>query len=145
MEENSNEMWAVIELMGHGRTAGLIRASDLGGLLRVDVPVEDGYQTEYYGASAIYSIKVVSEEIARAYALPERQVLAYDEPIVPRAQYEEALHQARLRYETLQRHTDTLTRRLTAVIQEEERPRASLGTGAELDEREGFDAEGTAL
>jgi len=115
MEENKTEMWAVVELMGHGRTAGLIRTSDLGGLLRVDVPVEDGYQTEYYGASAIYSIKVVSEEIARAYAAPERQVLAYDEPIVPRAQYEEALHKNREQIHALKLHIERLSRRLTAV------------------------------
>jgi len=106
MDENNTEMWAVVELMGHGRTAGLIRTSDLGGLLRVDVPVEEGYQTEYYGASAIYSIKVVSEEIARAYAAPERQVLAYDEPIVPRAQYEEALHKMREKTHALERHIE---------------------------------------
>ena len=59
MTDQKVEMWAVIELMGHGRTAGIIRTSDLGGLLRVDVPIEDGYRTEYYGEAAIYSIKVV--------------------------------------------------------------------------------------
>jgi len=114
-EQNQNEMWAVVELMGHGRTAGIIRASDLGGLLRVDVPIENGYRTEYYGAAAIYSIKVVSEEIARAYALPDRDIVAFDEPIVPRAQYEEALRLARREQERLQRQLDVLSRRLTAV------------------------------
>lgn len=109
------EMWAVVELMGHARTAGLIRTSDLGGLLRVDVPVEDGYRTEYYGHQSIYSIKVVSEEIARAYALPERNIIAYDEPIVPRQQYEEALQLARRNNESMQRQINELQRRLTAV------------------------------
>lgn len=109
------EMWAVIDLMGHARTAGIIRTSDLGGLLRVDVPVEDGYRTEYYGEAAIYSIKVVSEEIARAYALPTRNIVAYDEPIVPRAEYEEALHKARNLNNGLQRQIEELQRRLTAV------------------------------
>ena len=42
--EHKNEMWAVIELMGHGQTAGIIRTSDLGGLLRVDVPIDDGFR-----------------------------------------------------------------------------------------------------
>jgi hypothetical protein len=115
MTEHQNEMWAVVELMGHGRTAGIIRTSDLGGLLRVDVPIEDGYRTEYYGEAAIYSIKVVSEEIARAYALPERDIVAYDEPIVPRAQFEEALRQARRKNESLAYQLETLQRRLTAV------------------------------
>ena len=50
MEEKQNEMWAIVELMGHGVTAGIIRTSDLGGLLRVDVPIDgEGYRTEYYG------------------------------------------------------------------------------------------------
>jgi hypothetical protein len=115
MEENKNEMWAIVELMGHGRTAGIIRTSDLGGLLRVDVPIEDGYRTEYYGEAAIYSIKIVSEEIARAYAMPERDIVAYDEPIVPRAQYEEALRLARRQNESLRYRLEVLERRLTAV------------------------------
>ena len=114
-DENRNEMWAVVELMGHGQTAGLIRTSDLGGLLRVDVPVEDGFRTEYYGEAAIYSIKIVSEEIARAYAAPERGIYTYDEPIVPRAQYEDALHKSRERIHALESHIDRLSRRLTAV------------------------------
>jgi len=114
-DENKNEMWAVVELMGHGQTAGLIRTSDLGGLLRVDVPIEDGFRTEYYGEAAIYSIKIVSEEIARAYAAPERGIYTYDEPIVPRAQYEEALHKSRERIHSLEMHVDRLSRRLTAV------------------------------
>ena len=108
-------MWAVIELMGHGRTAGMIRTSDLGGLLRVDVPIEEGYRTEYYGNQAIYSIKVVSEEIARAYALPDRDIIAYDEPSVPRAEYEKALQLARQVNNSQQRQIEELQRRLTVV------------------------------
>ena len=115
MDENRVEMWAVVELMGHGRTAGIIRTSDLGGLLRLDVPIEDSFRTEYFGAGAIYSVKVVSEEIARAYALPERQIIAYDEPIVPRAQYEEALQLARKEIDALYRQVRVLENRLTAV------------------------------
>jgi hypothetical protein len=109
------EMWAVVELMGHGRTAGIMRTSDLGGLLRVDVPIEDGFRTEYYGEAAIYSIKVVSEEIARAYALPNRNIVAYDEPIVPRQQYEEALQLARRNNQQLNHKIAQLQHRLTAV------------------------------
>lgn len=114
--ENKNEMWAIVELMGHGQTAGIIRTSDLGGLLRVDVPMGDeGFRTEYYGEQAIYAIRCVSEEIARAYAIPEREILAYNEPIVPRAQYEEALQKARNHNETLQHQISVLQRRLTQV------------------------------
>lgn len=109
------EMWAIVELMGHGRTAGMIRTSDLGDLLRVDVPVDDGYRTEYYGEAAIYSIKVVSEEIARAYARPEREISIYDEPIVPRHQYEDALRKSRGEIDGLRHQIHVLEDRLTIV------------------------------
>ena len=115
MEEQQQEMWAVVELMGHGRTAGRIRSSDLGGLLRVDVPTEDDYRTEFYGAAAIYSVKIVSEEVARAYASPARAVLSYDEPIVPREQYEAALNMARSDNNALLHRIRILEGRLTAV------------------------------
>jgi hypothetical protein len=116
MEKNQNEMWAIIELMGHGQTAGIIRTSDLGGLLRVDVPMgNEGFRTEYYGEQAIYAIRCVSEEIARAYAIPEREILAYNEPIVPRAQYEEALQKARNHNDSLQHQIAALQRRLIQV------------------------------
>lgn len=115
MEQNNNEMWALIELMGHGQTAGIIRTSDLGGLLRVDVPIEEGFRTEYYGEQAIYAIRIVSEEIARVYAKPSREISSYDVPIVPRSQFEETLHKARLQNEELQRQISVLQNRLTRV------------------------------
>lgn len=114
-EQQQPEMWAVVELMGHGRTAGRIRTSDLGGLLRVDVPDGNSYRTEFYGAAAIYSVKVVSEEVARAYASPARAVLAYDEPIVPREQHEAALNMARTDNNALLHRIRILEQRLTAV------------------------------
>ena len=115
MEDNQNEMWAIVELMGHGQTAGIIRKSDLGGLLRIDVPVGDKFRTEYYGEQAIYAIRVVSEEIARAYALPEREICSYNEPIVPRAQFEEALRKLRDEIQSLNHQNSVLTERLTTV------------------------------
>lgn len=115
MEQQKNDMWAIVELMGHGLTSGMIRKSDLGGLLRVDVPVGDGFRTEYYGEQAIYSIKVVSEEIARAYSVEEREINVYDTPIIPRAQFEEALHKVRGEVEKVRHENEVLRRRLTQV------------------------------
>jgi len=114
-EQKANEMWAIVELMGHAQTAGIIRPSDLGGLLRVDVPVGEGFRTEFYGNQAIYAIRVVSEEIARAYAMPEREICSYNTPIVPRAMYEEALSKARRHGEALQHQVEVLQKRLTQV------------------------------
>lgn len=116
-QETQNDVWAIVELMGHARTAGMLRKSDIGNsLIRVDIPVgDDGYHTRYFGEAAIYSISIVSEEIARAYALPDRDIIAYDEPIVPRAEYEKALHAARQANSQLERQISELQRRLTAV------------------------------
>ena len=115
MKKAKTEVWAIIELMGHERTAGLIKTSDIGGLVRVEVPVEDGFRTEYYGEKAIYAIRVVSEDIARAYAPHERDVSAYDIPIVPRSEYEEALRKNNRLISELRNNVTTLQERLTQV------------------------------
>ena len=115
VENQKQNNWAIIELMGHGLTAGIIRPGELGGLLRVDVPIEDKFRTEYYGEAAIYSVKIVSEEIARAYAMPEREINVYDTPIVPRAQFEDALRKVRREVESLQHQNAQLQNKLTAV------------------------------
>ena len=115
-EIQSQNNWAIIELMGHGVTAGIIRPGELGGLLRVDVPVEENkFRTEYYGNSAIYSVKIVSEEIARAYAMPDKEINVFDTPIIPRAQFEEALRKVRKEVEGLQYQNNQLRAKLTAV------------------------------
>lgn len=110
-----NEMWAVIELMGHDVTAGRIRPGELGGLLRVDVPIDDKFRTEYLGEGSIFRIRIVSEEIARAYARPERGIIEYDAPIVPRAQYEQALSKSRDMIRQLEHKVEVLSNRLTGV------------------------------
>lgn len=111
------DMWATVELMGHAQTAGRIsRPADFGGLLRVDVPIEDGqFRSEFYGMSAIYAIRVVSEEIARAYVRPVRGVISYDAPIVTREQHESAVRQAEMQNYELRERVRELERRLTAV------------------------------
>jgi len=113
---DQTEIWAIVELMGHARTAGRIsQPGTYGGLLRVDVPIDDSYRTEFYGNAAIYSIKLVSEEIARAYAQPTRDTYAYNEPIVPREMYENTLREMRQERNDLMHTIDSLRRRLTAV------------------------------
>jgi len=114
---SENELWATIDLMGHAQTAGRIsRPQDWGGLLRVDVPLgEDTYRTEYYGMQAIYSIRLVSEEIARAYARPVQASLAYDAPIVTREQHQAAMRQATESVDHLRGRIRVLEGRLTAV------------------------------
>jgi hypothetical protein len=113
----TTDMWATVELMGHAQTAGRIsRPADFGGLLRVDVPIEDGlFRTEFYGMTAIYAIKIVSEEIARAYVRPVRGVISYDAPIVTREQHEQAVRALDDQNYQLREKVRELERRLTAV------------------------------
>lgn len=73
--------WAIIEIMGHHRTAGKIEEVQQFGatMLRVDRPHEDGtFTTEFYGGSAIYAPRPCQEEIARraAYQMYEERPLA---------------------------------------------------------------------
>jgi len=115
METEKTEVWAVVELMGHEQTAGIIKTSDIGGLVRVEVPIEDGFRTEYYGEKAIYAIRIVSEEVAKAHAPSHRSINAYDVPIVPRADFEEAMRKANNLNSELRREVAALQNRLTRV------------------------------
>lgn len=68
--------FAIVELMGHQTIAGHVMTSVLGSsvMLRVDVPprgAQPGF-TRFYGMSAVYSLTLVSEEVALA-ALDELQ------------------------------------------------------------------------
>lgn len=78
--------WALVELFGHSRIAGLVTEQSIGGcsFLRVDVPA-DGVSpafTKCYGNGAIYAMTFVTEEVARAAVKAYRvePVSAYDIP-----------------------------------------------------------------
>ena len=60
--------WVLLELMGHRQRIGLAQEEEVAGglMLRIDIPTEgDEYATEYYGASSIYALRPVSEQVAR--------------------------------------------------------------------------------
>lgn len=107
------EQWATVDLMGHAQTAGRIAMEN--GLLRVDVPNGDTYRTEFYGMAAIYSIKIVSEQIARAYGHVSHDVVAYDTPIVTREQHQAVVSRLEQEQYRLREQVRQLERRLTAV------------------------------
>jgi hypothetical protein len=114
MNNSDNEQWATVELMGHAQTSGRIVMEN--GLLRVDVPLGDTFRTEYYGLAAIYSVKIVSEEISRAYAhAAHRGVYEYDAPIVTREQHQAAIERLERQNRILVNQLEELSRRLTAV------------------------------
>ena len=74
VEQAKFEEWAVLELFGHQRLAGLVSEVQLGGasFVRVDVPDDEKKKswklTKMYNPSAIYSITPVTESTARMVA-----------------------------------------------------------------------------
>jgi len=70
--EASFQQWALVELFGHQKIAGLVTEQSIGGcaFIRVDVPAIEGQQafTKLYGQGAIYAMTFVTEPVARAAA-----------------------------------------------------------------------------
>ena len=64
------EGWAILDLFGHQQCAGYVSTAIVGtsGMLRVEVPAVDDLPpyTRFYGPGAIYSLTMVTEELARA-------------------------------------------------------------------------------
>ena len=61
------EGWAMLELMGHRQRVGFVREVEMAGtkMLRIDIPTEGGDVTEFYGGPSVYSLRPVSEQVAR--------------------------------------------------------------------------------
>lgn len=72
MSTEKFESWAIVELFGKTRMAGLVTECSIGGagFVRVDVPECDGQAafTRYLGPSSIFAINPCTEELARAAA-----------------------------------------------------------------------------
>lgn len=67
------EEWAVVELFGHQRIAGMVSEATIGGcpFVRVDVPATaEGRKayTKYLGSGAIYGLTPCEEAVARIAA-----------------------------------------------------------------------------
>ena len=85
--ENNPEAWAIVELMGHVAMAGRVtKPGEYGGLWQIDIPTGDSLRTEFFGNQSVYRIRMVSEEIARAYA-PRHEVIEYNAPIITREEH----------------------------------------------------------
>lgn len=61
--------WVFLELMGHRQRIGRAREEYVGSgkMIRIDIPVGDSDETvtEYYGTSAVYALRPITEEVAR--------------------------------------------------------------------------------
>ena len=88
-EEKKQDQWAVVELFGHQKIAGLLTEATIGGcsFVRVDVPAigDAAGFTKLYGNGAIYAISFVSEDIARRAAsyYEVKPVQSYELPKLP--------------------------------------------------------------
>lgn len=80
------EGWAIVDLFGHSRIAGLCSEQPLAGtnMLRVDVPAINGKPafTRFFGGGAIYSITPTDEQTAKI-ALGHIDVRPVERWIVP--------------------------------------------------------------
>jgi hypothetical protein len=145
MSEQNNDSWAVAELMGHVTIAGRItKPGEYGGLWQIDIPEGDSFRTEFFGSQAVYRIRIVSEEIARAYARPGHEVIAYDAPIITREEHLSVVEKAQETITTLRRRSDPLQRALPEPGREQDyEPSEDEGDGI-FDEEESDD-EGDVL
>lgn len=87
-QHTASAFWAIVEIFGHQRIAGLLSEQTIGGqsFVRVDVPelparAASGYDhgegpvsahSKLYGGGAIYAISPVDETVARAAAMSIR-------------------------------------------------------------------------
>ena len=81
--------WAIVELMGHQRMAGMVSEVQIAGagMIRIDVPAVNG-QAEFcrfISPAALYAINPVTEEIARGLAarVSSAPVHRYELPALP--------------------------------------------------------------
>lgn len=63
--------WAILELMGHRRLAGMVQETELAGgkFLRIDVPdAASKFTTQFYSPGSVYCITPTTEDVAKAFA-----------------------------------------------------------------------------
>ena len=95
MENTPPETWAIVELMGHVTLAGrIIRPGEYGGLWQIDIPTGDSFRSEFFGSQSVYRIRIVSEQIARAYA-PRNVIVEYNAPIMTREEHDQIVDRYR--------------------------------------------------
>ena len=90
VNESENGFWAVVELMGHVKMAGLVTEEERFGakLGRIDIPEGNEGQeafTQYFGGSSVYRITPTTEELARQMAVSwrPRPITVFDLKTVP--------------------------------------------------------------
>jgi len=102
------DTWAIAELMGHLTLAGRItKPGDNGGLWQIDIPDTDSFHTEFFGSQSVYRIRIVSEQIARAY-VSHHEMIEYNAPILTREEHESKMDLAREMISQLRKKVEKL-------------------------------------
>lgn len=85
--------WAILELLGHVKVAGLVTEESHFGTApgRIDIPNGDGFITQFFGGSSVYRLTPTTEEIARSVAARNQPTPAHrwELPALPAQQDEE--------------------------------------------------------
>lgn len=101
MDQEQQESWAIVELLGHVTMAGRLSEEERFGskMGRLDIPKPDGgFCTVYFGGSSVYRISPVSEDVARIKASQNqpRPVYAWE---IPQAKAESSEGRPRLGFD----------------------------------------------
>lgn len=100
-DTNGFNGWAIVELLGHRRLAGMVTETTIAGagMLRVDIPDVPANSwspaiptyTQYVAPSSLYALTPCSEAVAKAAAASARTspVVALDIPSLPAPATEE--------------------------------------------------------
>jgi hypothetical protein len=76
MSKQTFEEWAILELMGHRRLAGMVKEETIGSasFIRIDVPDGKGGfdATQFYNPAAVYCITPTTKEMAEEVAARDR-------------------------------------------------------------------------
>lgn len=94
------ENWAIVEIMGHIKCAGLARTVTFGNtvMLQVDIPetTKQPAHTKMYGMSSIFSISPVTEDVAQAHAesFNLQPIISYEVQRAFQKRFDEAVEKA---------------------------------------------------
>lgn len=72
MKQEEFKIWAIVELMGHVKIAGLVTEEERFGskMGRIEIPNSDGgFTTQWFSGGSVYRMTPTTEEIARLVAV----------------------------------------------------------------------------
>lgn len=99
-ETEKFEHWAIVEIMGHIKCAGLAKTVTFGNtvMLQIDIPetTMQPAHSKMYGMSSIFSISPVTEDVAKSHAEAWnlQPIVAYEVQKAYQKRFDEAVEKA---------------------------------------------------